>query len=99
MVGEDHPIGRPSEDGRGLPLCLDDGIGAENLRRFSAGSGREPALHGPPYVLSKDARRAMLVGTDSGYGMVRMFNLSLRDDALVYEIFRDEDEACRFVGF
>jgi len=51
-----------------------------------------------PSPVARESRRAVLVSTDYGFGMSRMFNLNIADENFAFTIFRDEDEARRFVG-
>lgn len=56
------------------------------------------SLASGPSLVSRSSRKAVLVSTDFGFGMTRMFNLNLGDDEHGYTIFREEAEARRFVG-
>lgn len=55
------------------------------------------ALAGLPLVLSQTSRRAVVVGTDLGYGMARMYGLRRGDRMRAFEVFRDLEEAKRWV--
>ncbi len=56
------------------------------------------ALAGLPLVLSPASRRAVVVPSDFGFGMARMYE-SLRDERYgAMQVFRDFDEALRWVA-
>ena len=50
-----------------------------------------------PLILSQTSRRAVVVRSDLGYGMARMYGLRRGDRTTAYEVFRDLDEARRWV--
>lgn len=51
-----------------------------------------------PSLVSATSPKAVLLSTDFGYGMTRMFNLTVGEDEHAVQIFRDEGEARRHVG-
>jgi hypothetical protein len=63
--------------------------------QFSAESVRE--LANLPLLLSQTSRRAVVVRDDLGYGIARMYGLRREDRVVSYEVFRDLDEARRWV--
>jgi hypothetical protein len=55
------------------------------------------ALVAEPLVLSPASRRAVVVPTDLGFGMARMYEMLREDRGGVTRAFRDFDEARRWV--
>src|SRR5262249_35310381 len=56
------------------------------------------ALVGRPLVLSAVSRRAIVVPSDLGFGMARMYEMLRGDQGATTRVFRDYDEALRWVG-
>jgi hypothetical protein len=68
---------------------------ADGSRVTSAGVR---ALVAQPLVLAPESRRAVVVASDLGFGMARMYQM-LRDDAgSAFEIFREFDAARRWAA-
>jgi hypothetical protein len=59
-------------------------------------SGGVRTLVSEPLVLSPTSRRAVVVPSDLGYGMARMYELQ-REKGGATRVFRDFDEALRWV--
>ena len=55
------------------------------------------ALVAEPLVLAPDSRRAVVVPSDLGFGMARMYEMLREDRGGVTRAFRDFDEARRWV--
>ena len=55
------------------------------------------ALIAQPLVLSPDSRRAVVVPSDLGFGMARMYEMLREDRGGAARAFRDFDEARRWV--
>jgi len=70
--------------------------------RGATGAGVTPEgvrnLAGLPFVLSRESKRAVVVGTDLGFGMARMYGLRREPRNPVFEVFRDLDEAQGWIG-
>jgi hypothetical protein len=79
---------------RDFALLLD--VREQAIGTVSSDGVRSFATRPPP--VSDEARKAVLVATDFGHGMTRMFNLRLGDEKRGFAIFRDEGEARRYVG-
>jgi len=56
------------------------------------------ALAGLPLVLSPESRRAVVVPTDLGFGMARVYGMRREAKGSKVEVFRDFAEACRWIG-
>lgn len=71
-----------------------------DLRRANGRSVSTPgvrALATQPLVLSASARRAVVVPTDLGFGMARMYEMLREGRGGGMRVFRDYDEALRWV--
>jgi hypothetical protein len=55
-------------------------------------------LAGLPFIVSRESKRAVVVRTDLGFGMARMYGLRREARGPAFEVFRDIDEAKRWVG-
>lgn len=55
------------------------------------------ALATRPLVLSPESRRAVVVPTDLGFGMARMYDALAQQRGGILRVFRDYDEARRWV--
>jgi hypothetical protein len=55
------------------------------------------ALVAQPLVLSPESRRAVVVPSDLGFGMARMYEMLREERGGVTRAFRDVDEARRWV--
>jgi hypothetical protein len=51
-----------------------------------------------PLVLSPESRRAVVVPSDLGFGMARMYEMLREDRGGAVRVFRDYEEARRWVG-
>lgn len=55
-------------------------------------------LAGLPFILSRESRRAVVVRSDLGFGMARMYGLRREPRGPAFEVFRDIEEAKRWIG-
>jgi len=56
------------------------------------------ALAGLPLVLSPESRRAVVVPSDLGFGMARMYGMRRAQKGTKVEVFRDFDDASHWIG-
>ncbi len=56
------------------------------------------ALADLPLVLSPESRRAVVVPTDLGFGMARMYGMRRGNQGGTVEVFRDFAEASHWIG-
>jgi hypothetical protein len=56
------------------------------------------ALADMPLVLSPGSRRAVVVPSDLGFGMARMYGMRRGSKGATVEVFRDFAEASRWIG-
>lgn len=56
------------------------------------------ALAALPLVLSPESRRAVVVPSDLGFGMARMYGMRRAASGAKVEVFRDFDEASHWIG-
>jgi hypothetical protein len=71
-----------------LRAATDAGVTPEGVRQLAE----------LPFLLSRDSRRAVVVHSDLGFGMARMYGLRRDTGDQAFEVFRNLDEARRWIG-
>ena len=83
---------KASEVGSDFSLLID--LRQANGEQVTSAGAR--ALAARPLVLAPECRRAVVVQSDLGFGMARMYEV-LREERCAPRVFRDYDEAERWV--